>query len=170
MQSHVDEDFSSEVTEMKDPESRNIFAGVDGRTDSELPEWYRERHGDADPVTFAEAIRNLPQAVETTVAYQNPYTDEWVETERFNALVEPSRARSQARDADAETDPLFHIPTDSYSIINPVDVYGPLEEVLREETIDETPLEAAVLSTKRAYINQQSETLVSGLFTDWPGV
>ena len=73
---------------MKDPESRTIFAGVDGRTDTELPEWYRERHGDADPVTFAEAVRDLPQAVETTVAYQNPYTGEWVETERFNALVE----------------------------------------------------------------------------------
>ena len=38
----------------------------------------------------------ISQAVETTVAYQNPYTDEWVETERFNALVEPSRAREQA--------------------------------------------------------------------------
>ena len=45
-----------------------------------------------------------------------------METERFNALVEPSRARSQAQEAADETDPLFHIPTDSYSIINPVDV------------------------------------------------
>lgn len=111
---------------MKDPEARTSFAGVDGRTDTELPEWYRERHGDAEPVTFAEAIRSLPQAVETTVAYQNPYTDEWVETERFNALVEPSRARAQGREEDAKTDPLFYIPTDSYSIINPVDVFGPL--------------------------------------------
>lgn len=33
-------------------------------------------------MTFAEAIRDLPQAVEMTVAYQNPYTDKWVETER----------------------------------------------------------------------------------------
>ncbi|GAA0216664.1 hypothetical protein GCM10009000_034300 [Halobacterium noricense] len=49
MQSHVDEDSSSEVTEMKDPESRTIFAGVDGRTDTELPEWYRERHGSDNP-------------------------------------------------------------------------------------------------------------------------
>ncbi|WP_210425047.1 hypothetical protein [Halorussus halobius] len=151
MQSHVDEDSSSEVTEMKDPESRTIFAGVDGRTDTELPEWYRERHGDADPVTFAEAIRDLPQAVETTVAYQNPYTDEWVETERFNALVEPSRAQEQARDEDADTDPLFHVPTDSYSIINPVDVYGPLGEVLREETIDGTPLGEVMFGEIRRY-------------------
>ena len=69
MQSHVDEESSSEVTEMKDPESRTIFAGVDGRTDTELPEWYRERHGDADPVTFAQAIRNLPQSLSGSRVY-----------------------------------------------------------------------------------------------------
>jgi hypothetical protein len=136
---------------MKDPESRTIFAGVDGRTDTELPEWYRQRHEGENPVSFAEAIRDLPQAVETTVAYQNPYTDEWVETERFNALVEPSRARKQARDRDTETDPLFHVPTDSYAIINPVDVYGPLEEVLREETIDGMPLGDVMFGEIRRY-------------------
>ena len=136
---------------MKDPESRTIFAGVDGRTDTELPEWYRQRHGDEDLVSFAEAIRDLPQAVETTVAYQNPFTDEWVETERFNALVEPSRAREQAAEEEAETDSLFHIPTDSYAIINPVDIYGPLEEVLREETIDGTPLGEVMFGEIRRY-------------------
>ena len=151
MQAAVDERSCVEVTEMKDPESRIIFAGVDGRTDTELPEWYRQRHGGDDSVSFAEAIRDLPQAVETTVAYQNPYTDEWVETERFNALVEPRRAREQARDEDAETDPLFHVPTDSYAIINPVDVYGPLEEVLREETIDGTPLGDVMFGEIRRY-------------------
>jgi len=46
---------------MKDPESRTIFAGVDGRTDTELPEWYRQRHGGEDTVSFAEAIRDLPE-------------------------------------------------------------------------------------------------------------
>ncbi|TKX37849.1 hypothetical protein EXE52_14090 [Halorubrum sp. CGM4_25_10-8A] len=102
-------------------------------------------------MSFAEAIRDLPQAVESTVAYKNPYTDEWVETERFNAIVEPSRAREQAREEDAETDSLFHIPTDSYSIINPVDVYGPLEEVLREETIDGTPLGDVMFGEIRRY-------------------
>ena len=136
---------------MKDPELRTIFAGVDGRTGTELPEWYRQHHGSDDLVSFAEAIRDLPQAVKTTVAYQNPYTDEWVETERFNALVEPSRARSQAREEEPETDSLFHIPTDSYAIINPVDVYGPLEEVLREETIDGTPLGEVMFGEIRYY-------------------
>ena len=136
---------------MKDPESRTIFAGVDGRTDTELPEWYRDRHGDADSVTFAEAIRDLPQAVETTVAYRNPYSDEWVETDRFNALVEPTRARDHAIDDEPDTDPLFHVPTDSYAIINPVDVYGPLEEVLREETLDGTPLGDVMFGEIRRY-------------------
>jgi hypothetical protein len=136
---------------MKDPESSTVFAGVDGRTDTELPDWYRQKKTVDDPESFAEAVRDLPQAVETTVAYQNPYTDEWVETERFNALVEPNRARTQAREKDADTDSLFHIPTHSYSIINPVDVYGPLEEVLREETIDGTPLGDVMFGEIRRY-------------------
>ena len=68
MQLRVAEDSCSDVTEMKDPESRTIFAGVDGRTDTELPEWYRQRYEGDDAVSFAEAIRDLPQAVETTVA------------------------------------------------------------------------------------------------------
>ena len=72
MQALVDDRSCSEVTTMKDPEARTTFAGVDERTDTELPEWYRQRHGGDNPVTFAEAIRDLPQAVETTVAYPAP--------------------------------------------------------------------------------------------------
>ncbi|MDB9234623.1 hypothetical protein PN419_14735 [Halorubrum ezzemoulense] len=136
---------------MKDPESKTVFAGVDGRTDTELPDWYRRKKTVDEPRTFAEAIRDLPQAVETTVAYWNPYSDEWVETERFNALVEPTRARDHATDDEPDTDPLFHVPTDSYAIINPIDVYGPLEEVLREETIDETPLGEVMFGEIRRY-------------------
>ena len=135
---------------MKDPETATVFAGLDGRTDTELPEWYAEQHATPDPVSFSQAIRELPQAIETAVAYRNPYSDEWVETERFNALVEPSRLQAEAN-GDAETESLFHIPTDSYSIINPVDVYGPLEEVLREETIDGTPLGDVMFGEIRRY-------------------
>jgi hypothetical protein len=61
---------------MKDPESRTVFAGVDGRTDTELPDWYRRKKTVDEPKSFAETIRDLPQAVETTVAYRNPYSDE----------------------------------------------------------------------------------------------
>ncbi|MFU1783054.1 hypothetical protein ACM16X_16925 [Haloarcula japonica] len=136
---------------MKDPESRTVFAGVDGRTDTKLPDWYRQKKTVDKPKSFAETIRDLPQAVETTVAYRNPYSDEWVETERFNALVEPTRARDHATDDEPDADPLFHVPTDSYAIINPVDVYGPLEEVLREETIDGTPLGDVMFGEIRRY-------------------
>jgi hypothetical protein len=136
---------------MKGPESRTVFAGVDGRTDTELPDWYRRKKTIDEPKSFAEAMRDLPQAVETTVAYRNPYSDEWVETERFNALVEPTRARDHATDDEPDADPLFHVPTDSYAIINPVDVYGPLEEVLCEATIDETPLGEVLFGEIRRY-------------------
>ena len=136
---------------MKDPDSRTVFAGVDGRTDTELPDWYRRKKTVDEPKSFVEAVRDLPQAVETTVAYRNPYSDEWVETDRFNALVEPTRARDHATDDEPDADPLFHVPTDSYAIINPVDVYRPLEEVLREETIDETPLGNVMFGEVRRY-------------------
>ena len=135
---------------MKEPACRTVFAGVDGRTDAQLPDWYATKTGVDDPVSFAEAIRDLPRAVETTVAYQNPYTDEWVETERFNAVVEPSRLHDHAL-GGTKTDPLFHVPSDSYTILNPVDVYGPLEEVLREEAVDETPLGDVMFGEVRQY-------------------
>jgi len=135
---------------MKDPETATVFAGLDGRTDTELPSWYVDRKEKIQPVSFSKAVRDLPQAVDTKVAYRNPYTDEWVETDRFNAIVEPSRLQAEA-DGNAETESLFHIPTDSYAIINPVDVYSPLEEVLREETIDGTPLGEVMFGEIRRY-------------------
>jgi hypothetical protein len=91
-----DENPSRGDYEMKDPETRTVFAGVDGRSDAQLPNWYAEQKPVDEPVSFADAIRDLPRAVETTVAYQNPYSDEWIETDRFNAVVEPSRLREQA--------------------------------------------------------------------------
>jgi hypothetical protein len=54
---------------MKDPESRTIFAGVDGRTDTELPEWYRQRHESDDLVSFVEVIRDLPQSLTGSRVY-----------------------------------------------------------------------------------------------------
>jgi len=135
---------------MKDPETRTVFAGVDGRSDAQLPNWYAEQKPVDEPVSFADAIRDLPRAVETTVAYQNPYSDEWIETGRFNAVVEPSRLREQTS-GDENTEPLFHIPTDSYAIINPVDVYGPLEEVLRETDLDGRPLGDVMFGEIRQY-------------------
>ena len=152
---------------MNDPDERLVFSGVDNRTDASLPAWYERTRPDADPVSFADAVRRLPRATETTVAYKNPYTDEWVSTERFSAVVEPSRLERQAdhrqpspdggtaagRGGEAAdgSDPLFHIPTSSYAIINPVDVYSPLEAVLRETEYDGQPLGDLVFGEMRQY-------------------
>jgi len=137
---------------MKSPESRTIFAGLDGRTDTQLPDWYASRNIDDDTevVSFAEAVRSLPRAVDTDVAYQNPYTQEWVETDRFNAVVEPTRLRDQAQEMN-DADPLFHVPSDSYTIINPMSVYGPLEGVLQDEEVDGRPLGEVVFGEIRQY-------------------
>ena len=66
---------------MKAPETTTVFAGVDARTEADLPEWYERRSSTDNTTTFAEAIRELPRAIETTVAYKNPHTNEWVETD-----------------------------------------------------------------------------------------
>jgi hypothetical protein len=134
---------------MKDPQTASTFAGLDGRTDSDLPTWYTELNDISEPASFSEAIRSLPRATSTEIAYKNPYTDEWVETERFNALVEPNRLVTQAGGEGDE--PLFHVPTSNYAIINPRDVYAPLEDVLREETVDDTPLAELVFGEVRQY-------------------
>jgi hypothetical protein len=128
-----------------------VFAGVDARTDTELPAWYKARQETADVTTFAEAIRNLPRATEANVGYKNPYTGEWAETDRFNALVDPERLVGMATDRSETVDPLFHIPTDSYALIPPCDVYGPLEDVLRAETYEDTPLAELVFGEIRQY-------------------
>ncbi|MBX0296712.1 hypothetical protein [Haloarcula nitratireducens] len=155
---------------MKTPETTTVFAGVDDRTDADLPTWYAQRKTADSPVSFAEAIRTVPRAVETTVAYTNPYTDEWIPTNRFNAVVDPERLDRQAR--GEETDPLFHVPTDSYSIINPVEVYGPLEDVLREESLDGHPLGDVVFGEIRQYRGGgevHMDVLFDGLSVTLPG-
>ena len=137
---------------MKEPACRTVFAGVDSRTDSELPAWYAGRVDDAEVVSLSSAIRDLPRATATEVAYRNPVTEEWVATERFNAVVEPSRLRQQVSDDGSEdVDPLFHVPSDSYTILNPVEVYAPLEAVLREQTVDGRALAEVAFGEIRQY-------------------
>ncbi|MFQ3318093.1 MAG: hypothetical protein ACI80F_000140 [Natronomonas sp.] len=135
---------------MKDPETSIAFAGVGARTETEMPEWYEAKQDVETVTTFAEAIRELPRATETTVGYENPYTGEWVEMERFNAVVEPDRLIAQASDEEC-VDPLFHVPMSNYAIINPVDVYGALEDVLRAKTYEGTPLSDLVFGEIRQY-------------------
>jgi hypothetical protein len=157
---------------MTDPDQTCVFAGVDGRTDTELPRWFAQQVATDDVTSFAEAIRSLPQATETRVAYRNPYTEEWVTTERFNAVVEPGRLRARADDSGGpDVDPLFHVPTDSYAIINPTDVYAPLEDVLREEAIGGTPLGEVVFGEMRTYRDGgevHMDLMFDGLSVDLP--
>jgi hypothetical protein len=61
---------------MKPAETSLTFAGLDGRTNAQLPEWYAAATDTTEWCSFAEAIRQLPRAVETRVAFQNLYTDE----------------------------------------------------------------------------------------------
>lgn len=64
---------------MKDPEISTVFTSINGRTDTVLPAWYVEKT-QVDPddvISFSEAVRQLPRAVETTVAYQSPYIDDY---------------------------------------------------------------------------------------------
>jgi hypothetical protein len=155
---------------MTSPETTTVFAGLDGRTTAELPEWYARRRTIDDPTTFAEAIRAFPQATTTAVAYRNPYTDAWVRTDRHTALVESTRLATQV-DETNDADPLFYIPTDSYSVINPLDVYGPLETVLREEMIDGRPLAEVGFGEIRQYRGGgevRMDVLFDGLSVDLP--
>jgi len=136
---------------MQDPACRTVFAGIDSRPDSDLPAWYADRVDDTEVVPFSSAIRALPRATATEVAYRNPVNDEWVATERFNAVVEPSRLQQQVSEDGEDVDPLFHVPSDSYTILNPVEVYAPLERVLREQTVDGRPLAEVAFGEIRQY-------------------
>jgi len=89
-------------------------------------------------------IDTLPRATTADVAWQHPVTGEWMQTDKHNAVIEPSRAESIAygEDADAVGDgepdfpgdeALFYVPTDDYEIINPSQFLRPLAEVLQEE-------------------------------------
>ena len=65
-------------------------------------------------------------------------------------MVEPDRLIAQASD-EQDAEPLFSVLTDSYSIINPTDVYGPLEDVLQSETYEDTSLAELVFGEIRQY-------------------
>ena len=71
---------------MRNPDQRTVFAGVDARSEARLPAWYAAYHRARDPVTFVEAIRQLPTATRAKVAFSNPFFDIWVE--RFRDLAD----------------------------------------------------------------------------------
>jgi hypothetical protein len=76
----------------------------------------------------------LPEGAEATRASSDTV---YVETDRFQSVYSPDKLRSwfQSDDDDTEQvdDALWHVPTKTYSIVNPLTAYEPLEEAIRDE-------------------------------------
>jgi len=110
--------------------------------------------------SMASAIRELEQAEEGGLAWKMPESvaqslDDgpfrnrapdgveihrvndrtvFVETDRFQSIYSPDKLREWL-DADdtPNEDALWHVPSKSYSIVNPLTAYEPLEEAIRDE-------------------------------------
>lgn len=60
----------------------------------------------------------------------------YVEVDRFVSVYSPDKVESWVNpndDDDVPDDALWHIPTNTYSIVNPLTAYEPLEEAIRDE-------------------------------------
>jgi len=117
---------------------------------------------DPPETSLATAIRNLEQAEQGGLAWKVPddVADKmdvgrinsvlpdgseatragsgsvFVETDRFQSVYSPDKLRSWLsvdEDADQVDDALWHVPTKTYSIVNPLTAYEPLEEAIRDE-------------------------------------
>jgi len=109
------------------------FAGLNGQSTPDVPDAFIDKYGIEDPGAlprFNQVYHSLPIATDTTAGYKNPFTGEWVETERFNALVDPDKM--ERAEFDETVDPLWNIPTDNYGAVNPPQFYQPLEEAIIE--------------------------------------
>lgn len=112
--------------------------------------------------SLATAIRNLEQAEAGTLAWKVPDNvgdklsasaineklpdgaeavgaengSIYVETDRFQSVYSPDKIRNWVTaddDTDQVDDALWHVPTKTYSIVNPLTAYEPLEEAIRDE-------------------------------------
>jgi hypothetical protein len=75
----------------------------------------------------------LPEGSEATRAGSGSV---FVETDRFQSVYSPDKLRSWLSaddDTDEVDDALWHVPTKTYSIVNPLTAYEPLEEAIRDE-------------------------------------
>jgi hypothetical protein len=59
----------------------------------------------------------------------------YVETDRFQSVYSPDKMRDWLNpdSDDGNEDALWHVPTKTYSIVNPLTAYEPLEEAIRDE-------------------------------------
>ena len=122
---------------------------------------------DAPDTSLATAIRNLEQAEQGGLAWKLPDNigdrlnigeindvlpdgaeatragtgSVYVETDRFQSVYSPDKLRSWLQagdDTDKVEDALWNVPTSTYSIINPLTAYEPLEEAIRDEGYGDT--------------------------------
>jgi len=139
------------LTNHNNAEMSDRAAGIAGIDPDDPPE-----------TSLATAIRNLEQAEQGGLAWKVPddVADKmdvgrinsvlpdgseatragsgsvFVETDRFQSVYSPDKLRSWLsvdEDADQVDDALWHVPTKTYSIVNPLTAYEPLEEAIRDE-------------------------------------
>lgn len=103
------------------------FAGLTARDNLAMQDRDDEEHPEE---SLSNVIRNLPTARPAELAWKNELLGTHEETDRFVALVDPDKMIDSLNGADV--DPLWHVPTDDYRIINPDDAYTPMEDALRE--------------------------------------
>lgn len=78
------------------------------------------------------------QSPEDVTAFETVDGEMFIQTERFQAIYSPDKlekwVQGEFRRENMETwlDALFHIPTRSFTIVNPLNFYEPLEQELRE--------------------------------------
>jgi len=75
----------------------------------------------------------LPEGTTATRASSDTV---YVETDRFQSVYSPDKLRSWFQaddDTEQVEDALWHVPTKTYSIVNPLTAYEPLEEAIRDE-------------------------------------
>jgi hypothetical protein len=122
---------------------------------------------DPPETSLATAIRNLEQAEQGGLAWKLPDNigdrlnigeindvlpdgaeatragigSVYVETDRFQSVYSPDKLRRWLNaddDTDKVEDALWNVPTSTYSIINPLTAYEPLEEAIRDEGYGDT--------------------------------
>ena len=110
---------------------RRVFAGIRPNDSPEAPEWFVDEYVKESVDQYrenipslSEVIRDLPRAEKTEAGFLNPIDEEWESTERHNAIIDPDKLKRFQNGENV--DPLWHIPTDNYSIINPKEAYEPL--------------------------------------------
>lgn len=127
---------------MTKPQTTIEFAGIDANGGNNgMPRWFRSAVGarmdkNAEFPSFNEAVRDLPTAQKTKVAYQDDESGEWTKDARHVALVNPAWLGDGLADAPQNT-AVWHIPTGSYSVVNPMDGYGPFCAVMRAHNADD---------------------------------